>query len=73
MLVLTRKQGEQIVASVGGHTIRIRMVGVRGKKVRLGITAPSEVVVHREEIWNKMLEWQPGTKCLSSETSRETA
>ena len=54
MLVLTRKQGEVIVASVGAYTIRIQIVDIKGKKVRLGITAPSEVVVHREEIRNKI-------------------
>jgi carbon storage regulator len=47
MLVLSRKVGEQIVI---GDNIVLTVVEVRGEKVRLGITAPKDVVVHRMEI-----------------------
>jgi len=49
MLVLSRKAGEQIVIS---DTITITIVEVRGDKVRIGIDAPPEVIVHRQEVWD---------------------
>lgn len=48
MLVLSRKKSEAIVIS---DTIEIVVVEIRGDKVRLGINAPSEVPVHRKEVW----------------------
>ena len=53
MLILTRKIGECI--TIGDH-IRVYVVGVRGKQVRLGIEAPSDAVVHREEIYHRIAE-----------------
>ena len=50
MLVLTRKVNEAICV---GANIRIVVVDVRGDKVRLGIAAPKEVIVDREEIHSK--------------------
>ncbi len=47
MLVLTRREGEEIV--IDGH-IRIRVAGVQGNRVRLGIMAPEHVRVDRAEI-----------------------
>jgi carbon storage regulator len=47
MLVLTRKVGEEIVI---GTDIRVTVVGIKGEKVRLGITAPKDVVVDRQEV-----------------------
>lgn len=51
MLILTRKLGESITI---GDNIRVSVLGVRGRQVRLGIDAPSDVVVHREEIYVKI-------------------
>ena len=48
MLVLSRKRDEDIV--IGG-TVVIRVVDIRGDKVRLGIEAPAEMPVHRREVW----------------------
>jgi carbon storage regulator len=48
MLVLTRKCGEEIVIGLGA--IRIEVLDVKGGRVRLGVTAPKEVSVHREEV-----------------------
>ena len=58
MLVLSRKVGEEIVI---GNDIRIQVVELRGGNVRLGIVAPDDVVVDRQEVHEKRLtrlcEW----------------
>jgi carbon storage regulator len=51
VLILTRKLGESITI---GDEIKISILGVRGRQVRMGIDAPPEVVVHREEIYVKI-------------------
>lgn len=48
MLILTRKIGESIMI---GDDIKINILGVRGGQVRIGLEAPNEVPVHREEIY----------------------
>ncbi len=52
MLILTRRYSQSIMI---GDDIKVTILGVNGEQVRLGITAPSEVSVHREEIYNKIL------------------
>lgn len=52
MLVLSRKQFEGII--VGGGEIVIKVVEVRGDKVKIGIEAPADIPVHREEIWQQI-------------------
>jgi carbon storage regulator len=54
MLVLTRRLGETIV--VDGR-IAITVVGLKGERVRLGILAPKEVTVDRQEIHERRLEF----------------
>lgn len=53
MLVLSRKQDEVIRI---GDDIEVRVVQIRGDKVRLGITAPSGTSVHREEVYQRILD-----------------
>lgn len=53
MLVLGRKPGEQIV--VPGCQVTVTVLGISGSRVRLGIKAPPDTLVHRREIWDKML------------------
>lgn len=48
MLVLSRKRDESIII---GDNIIVTIVEIRGDKVRLGVTAPREVSVHRKEVW----------------------
>ncbi len=47
MLVLSRKVGERLML---GNNVEIAVIQVRGKKVRLGVTAPRDVPVHRAEV-----------------------
>jgi carbon storage regulator len=56
MLVLTRKLGEEIV--IPSLDVTIRLVEIRGDKVRLGVEAPTEVAVHRREVWDRIQEFQ---------------
>lgn len=49
MLVLSRKKDESIVI---GDGIVVRIVEIRGDKVRLGIEAPKDVPVHRQEVYD---------------------
>jgi carbon storage regulator len=51
MLVLTRKGGQEIVIDGG---IRISIIAVNGDRVRVGVTAPPEVRVDREEVHRKV-------------------
>lgn len=53
MLVLSRKKGESIVI---GDNIVLTIVEVRGDKIRLGIEAPREVPVHRQEIRDAIMK-----------------
>ena len=48
MLILTRKTGETVMI---GEDVTVTVLGVKGNQVRLGVNAPKEVPVHREEIY----------------------
>ena len=51
MLILTRKVGESVLI---GDDISITVLSVRGNQVKLGVQAPKEVSVHREEIFQRI-------------------
>lgn len=51
MLVLSRKPGESLTI---GDEVRITVLSISGKQVRIGIEAPNDIAVHREEIYNKI-------------------
>ena len=53
MLVLTRKAGESIVI---GSEIRVTVLDLQGRQIRLGIEAPSEISVHRGEVYERIRE-----------------
>ena len=53
MLLLMRRIGESILI---GDDIKVQILGIKGCQVRLGIAAPKEISVHREEIYNKIQE-----------------
>lgn len=50
MLILTRRVGETLVI---GDDVTITVLGVRGNQVRVGVNAPKDVAVHREEIYQR--------------------
>ncbi|AOV16373.1 carbon storage regulator [Acidihalobacter aeolianus] len=51
MLILTRRVGETLVI---GDAIEVTVLGVKGNQVRLGIKAPKDVTVHREEVYQRI-------------------
>lgn len=52
MLVLTRSVGERLIINDG--EIKLNVLEVKGNQVRIGIDAPKNVVIHREEIYNRI-------------------
>lgn len=58
MLILTRRVGETLMI---GDEVTVTVLGVKGNQVRIGINAPKDVSVHREEIYERIKNEQPGT------------
>jgi len=59
MLILTRRVSEILKI---GDDVDIAILGVKGSQVRIGINAPKDVAVHREEIWLKIQEEKKAQK-----------
>jgi len=57
MLILTRRVGETVII---GSDVDVTVLGVKGNQVRLGVKAPREVTVHREEIFQRICKEQQG-------------
>ena len=65
MLILTRRVGEALMI---GDNVTVTVLGIKGNQVRIGVLAPKEVGVHREEIYERIRHEKDGT-----ETSGEPA
>jgi len=57
MLILTRRIGEKLVI---GENVTVTVLGVKGNQIRIGIDAPPEVQVHREEIFQRIMREREG-------------
>lgn len=51
MLILTRRVGETLMV---GDEVTVTVLGVKGNQVRIGVNAPKDVAVHREEIYDRI-------------------
>ncbi len=68
MLILTRRVGETLVI---GDDVTVTVLGVRGNQVRLGVNAPKEVAVHREEIYQRIQMEKSGNESAPTDDSAE--
>ncbi len=70
MLILTRRVGETVMI---GDEVTVTVLGVKGNQVRIGINAPKNVAVHREEIFERIKREQQDESGESSELPPEAA
>jgi len=64
MLVLTRRIGETLNI---GDDVTLTVLGIKGNQVRVGINAPKEIAVHREEIYKRIQEAKGGDNGQTTE------
>ena len=64
MLILTRRIGETIMI---GDDVTITVLGIKGNQARLGVDAPKEIAVHREEIYRRIQQEKAGEAKPESE------
>lgn len=70
MLVLTRKVGESVAI---GEDIRVTLLGIQGKQVKLGISAPDKIGVYRDEVYKRMQSESPKSSMTLKEDVQELA
>lgn len=69
MLILTRRISESVII---GDNVKVTVLGVKGNQVRLGIDAPKDVSVHREEIYQRIQAENGGTSANGSVPAEES-
>jgi len=67
MLILTRRVGETLMI---GDNVTVTVLGVRGNQVRIGVNAPKDVTVHREEIYDRIQKEKEGNPTSPQKTAR---
>ena len=65
MLILTRRVGETLMI---GDEVTVTVLGVKGNQVRIGVNAPKDIAVHREEIYERIRREQDGSGNTAQET-----
>jgi carbon storage regulator len=60
MLILTRRVGETVMI---GNDVTVTVLGVKGNQVRIGVNAPKDVAVHREEIYERIKREEDQAEC----------
>ena len=63
MLILTRRVGETVMI---GNEVTVTVLGVKGNQVRIGVNAPKDVAVHREEIYERIKREEDGSDTPSN-------
>lgn len=68
MLILTRKVGESLMI---GDNVTVTVLGIRGNQVRVGVDAPKEIAVHREEIYERIQREKAGQSESADQSLKE--
>jgi carbon storage regulator len=67
MLILTRRVGETVMI---GNEVTVTVLGVKGNQVRIGVNAPKDIAVHREEIYERIKREEDQDSRAAAPTAR---